>query len=198
MHLEVRIEEIDVWACCQTWLIQKNFSPFEIWMLSTTVIRQVAFSSDAHLTAPKWEGLTICQILQNTLSKKRISSPKVKLRAESPFSSNRLWKSFFLHLRSVCYGLLFVSACSPHSSLTRPASYRLLFLLVLFLPFFLSVCLLSPTAVLSSVTSALLCHLLHRADVSSLLLHLPTPHPFFFSLLLLLPALLPPLPLDLH
>lgn len=47
----------------------------------------------------------------------------------------------------------------------------------------LSRCLLSPTAALSSVTSALLCHLLHLPDVLSSLLHLPgTPtSTWFFS-----------------
>lgn len=62
--------------------------------VSTPVIRRVAFSSDTHLTPPKWEGLIICQILQNALSKKSISSPKVTLQAESSFSSNTPWKSF--------------------------------------------------------------------------------------------------------
>lgn len=46
----------------------------------------------------------------------------------------------------------------------------------------LSRCLLSPTAALSSVTSALLCHLLHLPDVLSSLLHLPATPPSTFFL----------------
>lgn len=142
--------------------------------VSTPVIRRVAFSSDTHLTAPKWEGLIICQILQNALSKKSISSPKVTLQAESSFSSNTPWKSFPL-----LYFTEFWSQLLRLISLFAVTLY-LLFLLVFFLFVFLPVCLLSPTAVLSSVTSALLCHLLRRADVSSSLLHLlARPHLLF-------------------
>lgn len=46
----------------------------------------------------------------------------------------------------------------------------------------LSRCLLSPTAALSSVTSALLCHLLHLPDVLSSLLHMPATPPSTFFL----------------
>ena len=107
--------------------------------VSTPVIRRVAFSSDTHLTPPKWEGLIICQILQNAFSqkkkekKKSISSPKVTLRAESSFSSNTPWKSFpLLHFAefwsqlprwSLC--LLLLSASPPHPPLFSSLSFSL-------------------------------------------------------------------------
>lgn len=46
-----------------------------------------------HPTTAKWEGLTICEVLQNAFSKRRVSSPKVTQTAESSFSLNRPLKS---------------------------------------------------------------------------------------------------------
>lgn len=92
--------------------LKELFLPFQNWTLSTTVIRQVAFSSGTHLTITEWEGLTICEILQNAFSKKRISNPKATPRGESSFSSNRPWKWVtsilglpILQNSEACYGI---------------------------------------------------------------------------------------------
>lgn len=141
--------------------------------------RQVGTSPDARLAAPKWEELTNCPKTCKTPSPVEKFYLK-KEDIEMPFHSLIFFVLQLSFLRALARTL---SACDLFFRfLTVSAGFLLPPLFSRLLSASpLSRCLLSPAAVLLSVTSALHCHLLHRPDVLSSALHLPAPfHHFFF------------------